>query len=699
MSQLSPSQLFASAAYFLPALVWAILAADLWSFSLRLRPRNAFSRLLPWLATATAAFFAVATVFTLLPLELHMRRPPWLVGFYVLQDIIIIGALALTRHLALLMPPGQPPPSRRWLVIHYGIALLIIALTVQPSVLGIASTQNQLFAMRLVHFSYIIAMLALSVAHGARFARRGLWRPGSLGHLRTADIVVLSAGVLGAVILFVALLRPELHSWSTSTWVPLLNAVVGLMLATPIAVRALGSVIRGVVVTVVNVAVVACIYWAATVVAPRVGEELVPQVQFAAVFLPVLILVPLQGRLRDAVGQLVFRRRRRREIEMHEAILRLSPELGIEECCRRAMQAFVRIMRLRGAGILLERDGTAITVGAIDLEPLRRVWPRGAAADTLPTAVFAGGVFRELPVELQDALIEAEVVGVTPIVSPRHRWGCGFVTTGVLRASFSFEEIDVVQALVGQFALLLDAAELLERAVTVERSLAHSEKLAAVGEMAARVAHEIRNPVTAARSLAQLMVRDPASPHATEHAELILAELGRVERQVQALLRFARREELSVEAVDIGAVARSALEAMRARLESGGVRVELALEADVIARGDREKLRQVVVNLLDNAADAVAAVDHREVGLAVFRSGERAVLEVRDSGAGVGPDVLPRLFEPFFSLKTNGTGLGLAIVKRTVEAHGGRVDARSAEASGLIVRIELPGLAVTASAA
>ena len=98
-------------------------------------------------------------------------------------------------------------------------------------------------------------------------------------------------------------------------------------------------------------------------------------------------------------------------------------------------------------------------------------------------------------------------------------------------------EIEAVQGLAGRFALVLDAAELLERAVAVERSLAHSEKLAAVGKLAARVAHEIRNPVTAARSLAQLMVRDPASPHAAEHAELILAELARPRARVRARRR------------------------------------------------------------------------------------------------------------------------------------------------------------------
>jgi signal transduction histidine kinase len=194
------------------------------------------------------------------------------------------------------------------------------------------------------------------------------------------------------------------------------------------------------------------------------------------------------------------------------------------------------------------------------------------------------------------------------------------------------------------------------------------------------------------------MVRDPSSPHAAEHAELILAELGRVERQVQALLRFARREEFSFEeAVDVGDVARSALEPLRARLEANGVAVTTDIAAGVVARADREKLRQVVANLLDNAADAVGASADKRVALAVHGAPGAAVLEVRDSGPGVPADALPRLFEPFFSLKTTGTGLGLAIVKRTVEAHGGRVEACAAAGAGLLMRVELPaGAAVGA---
>ena len=140
-------------------------------------------------------------------------------------------------------------------------------------------------------------------------------------------------------------------------------------------------------------------------------------------------------------------------------------------------------------------------------------------------------------------------------------------------------------------------------------------------------------------------------------------------------------------------MARSALEPLRPRLEASGVAVDVEIAAGVMARADREKMRQVV--------DQPARERGRRVGASAGQARRpractgatrAAVLEVRDSGPGVPADALPRLFEPFFSLKTTGTGLGLAIVKRTVEAHGGRVEARPAGAGGLLLRVELPAV-------
>jgi len=118
--------------------------------------------------------------------------------------------------------------------------------------------------------------------------------------------------------------------------------------------------------------------------------------------------------------------------------------------------------------------------------------------------------------------------------------------------------------------------------------------------------------------------------------------------------------------------------------------VDVRGDTGIYVRGDRERLRQVLVNLLENACDALADCRERRITVDVQSENGSASLAVSDSGPGAQPEVLSRIFEPFFTQKAKGTGLGLAIVKRTIDAHGGRIAAAAAAGSGLCVRIELP---------
>jgi signal transduction histidine kinase len=320
------------------------------------------------------------------------------------------------------------------------------------------------------------------------------------------------------------------------------------------------------------------------------------------------------------------------------------------------------------------------------------VWLNGVAAAALPTRGFGTAEIRELPLPLREALIEAKVgLGVFPILSPHGRWGHLFISTSRLKSTFTEEDAQALEAFAAQLALALDGAELLQRTIAVERSLAHAQKLAAIGELTARIVHDIRNPVAAARSLAQQLVHAPGAEANSEPAALILSELERVERQVAALLRFARRDEFLFEPVDLGELTRATVAQLRPRLESAGIAVNLDAHDGVAVRADREKLRQVLINLIENAMDALAATPTtRQLAVAVGGVNGSGTLSVRDSGSGVPAEALPRLFEPFFSLKPHGTGLGLAIAKRTVEAHGGHIDASAADDHGLVLRINLP---------
>jgi len=211
-----------------------------------------------------------------------------------------------------------------------------------------------------------------------------------------------------------------------------------------------------------------------------------------------------------------------------------------------------------------------------------------------------------------------------------------------------------------------------------------------IGELTARVAHEIRNPATAARSLAQQLIREDG-PNVDELG-IILGELERIERQVADLLQFGRRDEVELSSIDFGELARSTGEDLRASLRASGVELEVSTEPDVHGPGDPEKLRQVLINLVENARDALMeSRTGQHVSISVTNGRGRVALEVTDDGPGVDDDTLGRLFEPFFSKKHEGTGLGLAIARRTVEAHGGRIEARRRPAGGMRFRIDLPG--------
>ncbi len=683
----STFRLVAAALLFLPTLLWAVFAVDIWGFLHKHRPGSrAFVVLLVVGALGALHYGLWALMFLA---QGHTTR----VVLLATSDAAVAVLLGAGRHLARIWPVRAGAPQPAWLWFNYGatalaasgFVLLDAGVLVLPGIPGV-----------IPFTAYLFAMGALCVWDIQRLARCGAWQPGRLDEYSSADAIAIGLGLAalaatvavdGAVGVTAGLLAGREGASPGALAFVLLHAATGLLFAVPFVVRDLADSLRVFVTTVAMITATAGLVFGFRALGARVADaDLRRLLDLGAILGVVVILVPLQGWLRAAIDRLVFRRSRRRWDDLHAFLQTLSPELGVAECCRRALAELTRAMQLRGAALLLA-DGDAVLHGPIELAPVAAVWPRWMSA--LPPYTIGKSRFRELPLPLIEALIEADVVAIVPITSPRRLWGHVLVRTDLLRATFSDDDDRAIDAVADQFGLVLDAAELLARTVTVERSLAHSEKLAAIGELAARIAHEIRNPVTAARSLAQQLAREPGSPFASEH-HLILNELERVERQVAALLRFARREEFRFEPVDVGELARATLDAFRPRLEAKGAALELQVTEAVTARADREKLRQVLINLIENALDAMEGDGPRTLSVAVGNGHGAAALEVRDSGPGVPPDVLPRLFEPFFSTKPNGTGLGLAIARRTIEAHGGRIAARAGQERGLVMRVELP---------
>lgn len=212
--------------------------------------------------------------------------------------------------------------------------------------------------------------------------------------------------------------------------------------------------------------------------------------------------------------------------------------------------------------------------------------------------------------------------------------------------------------------------------VARERETLGSDHARHMNQLSAAVAHEIRNPITAAKSLVQQMGEDPNADHNVEYARVAIEELDRVERSIAQLLRYAREQDVKLSPVRLGDAVRSALEAMQQPLAS--IEVEVTLVDEDRMRGDLEALRRVIINLLNNAIDAIAERGPPEPRLVVHTghnlAGTELWLRVRDNGGGIDPEAQATLFEPFFTTKQSGTGLGLAICKRLVQAHEGRIE-------------------------
>jgi len=219
-----------------------------------------------------------------------------------------------------------------------------------------------------------------------------------------------------------------------------------------------------------------------------------------------------------------------------------------------------------------------------------------------------------------------------------------------------------------------------------ERQQLESVHAHSMEELAAGVAHEIRNPITAAKSLVQQMEEEPGAPENVEYARVALEELTRVERSVSHLLRFARDEELRMGVVRLADVVDSALETFRDRVARSGIRLEREIDGEGEIRGDAEKLRRVVINLVSNAIDAIDEArpggGRVTIGVGENLAGTQVWLRVADDGPGLDAETLRRIWSPFYTSKAHGTGLGLPICRKLVEAHGGTLEASARPGGG-----------------
>ena len=217
-----------------------------------------------------------------------------------------------------------------------------------------------------------------------------------------------------------------------------------------------------------------------------------------------------------------------------------------------------------------------------------------------------------------------------------------------------------------------------------------SDRLAAIGRLAAGVAHELRNPLTSVKLLIQYAISPANPPLSAAQFRLILDEVERMETTIQGLLDLSRSTPVQRTPFDLRETLSRAAQLVAGRADRCVVNLELDLgDVPLIVDGERQQIHQVWVKLYRNAFDSMPEGGRLEVR--VRRAAAHAVqIEIRDTGCGIPEEILPMIFDPFVTSKLRGTGLGLAISQRIVEAHDGRITAANAPESGAVFLIELP---------
>lgn len=332
-------------------------------------------------------------------------------------------------------------------------------------------------------------------------------------------------------------------------------------------------------------------------------------------------------------------------------------------------------------------------------------WNAGVAGETaveLGPESAGGQVIRDLePLILEDIHAEQRY-NISPVLREHQIISCLLVPLhdrnrplGILgvhtlqRRLFSAQEVGQVRILANTLSLAIAATE--RQQPDHSQKLLRAEQMMAIGQVAAGVAHELRNPLTSIKGLVQVNFRDlQARGIPAEDLAVMEHEIRRMERTLQTFLEFARPPQPNREVVDVPAIVERVLALVGGRARKQGTQIAFEHpQLSVTAEVDFDQIQQVLLNLVLNALDALPKGGRVDVHLKPPRDGF-VEIAVYDNGPGIAPQILPKVFETFVSSKETGVGLGLPLSRKIAEDHGGQLTAYNLPSAGACFVLRLP---------
>jgi signal transduction histidine kinase len=250
-------------------------------------------------------------------------------------------------------------------------------------------------------------------------------------------------------------------------------------------------------------------------------------------------------------------------------------------------------------------------------------------------------------------------------------------------AMLSGETRAALELLCDQLPGAIDLCRAVEEKVRLERELAERERLAGLGQMAASISHNLKNPLGSIKTILQVQLENPEMPESLKsETKMVLSEISRLSNKLAQLLQFSRPTVLgeTTGVSNMAEVAVEVTEVLRHEAERNGMRLESCVNGSLSVTAGREAVNDILSNLIVNALEACAAGGL--VSVSARRQDGKALICVEDDGSGIAPALREKVLQPFFTTKTQGTGLGLAIVERRVREAGGRLEMESPAANG-----------------